>query len=68
LGIGRPAERDLASAFATTLAVRAGAHVVRVHEIRQNRAALRLAGAVAGLGEWKDRAHDTGEDGMPWIS
>ena len=50
LGIKAPRERDLATAATTTMAVLAGAHVVRVHEIAGNREAALVARAVMGAG------------------
>ncbi len=47
LGIEEPKERDIATAFTTTVATLAGAHVVRVHRVGPNRDAIRLARAVA---------------------
>jgi dihydropteroate synthase len=47
LGIDEPKERDMATAFTTTMATLAGAHMVRVHSIGPNRDAIRLAWAVA---------------------
>jgi dihydropteroate synthase len=50
LGIEAPRQRDRATAATTTMAVLAGAHVVRVHEIAGNREAALVARAVMGAG------------------
>jgi dihydropteroate synthase len=55
LGIGQPRERDHATAATTVMGVMGGAHIVRVHEVRVNRDAARLAHAVFGRGsKWSD--------------
>jgi dihydropteroate synthase len=50
LGIETPRDRDLATAATTAMVVLSGAHVVRVHEIAQNRQAADIARAVLGVG------------------
>jgi dihydropteroate synthase len=50
LGLSEPRQRDVATAATTTMAVMAGAHVVRVHEIAGNREAALVARAVRGAG------------------
>jgi dihydropteroate synthase len=50
LGLDEPKRRDVATAATTTMAVMAGAHVVRVHEIAGNREAAVVARAVKGAG------------------
>jgi dihydropteroate synthase len=55
LGIEQPRERDHATAATTVMGVMAGAHIVRVHEVRVNLDAARLAHAVFGRGsKWSD--------------
>ncbi len=46
LGIDEASERDEATAATTVLAVRAGAHVIRVHDVAVNRDAARVARAI----------------------
>jgi len=48
LGIDEPRERDVATAATTTMAVLAGAHIVRVHRVGPNRQAAGIARAVLG--------------------
>ena len=48
LGIDEPRERDIATAATTTMAVLAGAHIVRVHQVGPNREAAGIARAVLG--------------------
>jgi len=50
LGVGEPRGRDVATAATTAMAVLAGAHIVRVHEITGNREAALVARAVGGAG------------------
>jgi dihydropteroate synthase len=50
LGLKEPRQRDCATAATTTMAVMAGAHIVRVHEIAGNREAALVARAVMGAG------------------
>jgi dihydropteroate synthase len=48
LGIAEPRERDNATAATTVMAVLAGAHIVRVHQVGLNREAVGIARAVLG--------------------
>ncbi len=50
LGLESPRQRDRATAVTTTIAVLAGAHIVRVHEVTGNREAALVARAVMGSG------------------
>lgn len=50
LGLAAPKQRDVATAATTTMAVMAGAHIVRVHEIAGNREAALVARAVMDAG------------------
>jgi dihydropteroate synthase len=50
LGIEAPRDRDVATAATTALAVLGGAHIVRVHEIPNNRQAAEIGRAVSGVG------------------
>jgi dihydropteroate synthase len=50
LGLSEPRQRDLATAATTALAVTAGAHIVRVHEIAANREAALVARAISRAG------------------
>ncbi len=55
LGIDQPRARDHATAATTVMGVMGGAHIVRVHEVRENLDAARLAYAVFGRGsKWND--------------
>jgi dihydropteroate synthase len=48
LGIDKASKRDDATAATTVMAVCAGAHVIRVHNVAANRDAVRVARAVFG--------------------
>jgi dihydropteroate synthase len=50
LGLSEPRQRDIATAATTAMAVVAGAHIVRVHEVAGNREAAVMARAVSGAG------------------
>ncbi len=49
-----PGERDIATAASITAAVLAGAHVVRVHDVRTAREAVAIADAIRPQSFWKD--------------